>query len=175
MEKVSKNKRGRPRGAVRDDMERHFDRFGAIGCLRTQMDWAYMMHALKTIYHDDEAFQTVMGISEREILSSSSGKYPKGWNMAGVEIGRYLEKSGDTFDNVKTILVDARRRGISFSDIAAHFRQARLGARKGNPEALMSDILRVVSQYKKRFPLTTDEDILDSLRAVTNIIDGSAL
>lgn len=172
MEKLSENKKGkhgRPRSERRMVLET--SALAAVapeGCLRTKVDWTYGLAFMCAVSDAGEAAAlSVYGSTDEERMAGKK-PFPKGWQTAFPEIGRYIKAGGDAAKVVE-IVADARKRGFKFSDIGAHFRRLRLGDREGNALALTVALSRTLDRYARRFPKTTPEQ---KRAAVENLLDA---
>ena len=173
LETVSKKKQGRPKGYASLSLL-SLENDGLRGLLpegghRTLVNHIFMQDVLQLIIGADESVQrTVWGCVKSEIASGTAN-FPRGWKTFAPEIGRYLSiADDDEKQNALNVIVDARQRGLSWSDIGAHFRTCRLGEREGNPGALSLAINRAINDFKKRFPKTSEDDIFECLQHVLN-------
>lgn len=168
-EKVSetpKRKRGRPRSFVCSAAYK--------GCYRTKVDWTFHLAAVGLIRGaGTEAQRAVWGCTRDEIMAGT-GTLPKGWKTAAISIGRYLAATDDDPARVAGIVAKARRDGISFGDIAAHFRRLRLGEREGNATSLTLALERALDEYRRSFPKTTDRQALEALQNVADAVQESS-
>jgi hypothetical protein len=132
------------------------------GCGKTRLNEVYGLkafHVVSDASPDDQ--KLIWGWTTSDIQAGKPCPMPKGWKTASVEIGRYIEASGSDSDEVLSILVDARKRGLAWSVISAHFRSMRLGERGGNAQALFNILRRALNDYWKRFP-KTDAEVMKS-------------
>jgi len=114
---------------------------------------------------DPDTQKTIFGATFIEV---GAGKFfAKGWHCAAEAAGRWIQAGYDPQEAVE-IMTDARRRGISFSEIAAHFRQLRLGKRRGN---LLLALARTVDHYRKQFPDTTQEQERAAVSALLELLE----
>ena len=162
-----KRKRGRPRSHHRTEAEKLPASLRPEGCLRTTIDAVFSGVALQIILAAGEETQrTVWGCIGDDIMAGR-GKFPKGWKAAAVAIGRYAETDDAlAADMVARIVADARRDGISFGQIATHFRRLRIGEREGNAHSLAAALARTVDEYRRRFPKTTEQQVRAALQTV---------
>lgn len=155
-------KRGRPRGFQRTFME-HAPREGA--CIRTQINEGFRAAFLAALSCAGTEMQcTIWGCTDAEIMTKA-GRFPKGFLTVAESAGRYIEATGADDQAVVRIVADARKQGISFGDIAAHFRRLRLGEKVGNVRSLTIALARTLDEYRKRFPKTTDAQVREALAA----------
>jgi len=164
------SKRGRPRSRIRASAE-NLERAGlqAEGCLRTKINHAYLVAFLRVLRANPEAFRAFVGHTEEEIASGAA-RLPKGHLAAAIEIARYIEQNEGSAEEAVRIAADARGRGISFGDIAAHFRRLRLGEKEGSAGALTTALVRTVDAYRRQFPKTTDQQVLAALENVAGLV-----
>jgi hypothetical protein len=170
-ETVSKKlKRGRPRAVVREIL-----RGGGPmqGCDRTRVNWAYRVVAvgLFTGLPDDDQ-RAVWGCTGADI-STGRGHFPPGWDTAAEEIGRLVVHESPDDEQQKAYadtVVTARRAGRSWSDIRGHFRALRIGSRAGNAGALLSELCRVVDEYRARFPATDHAQCVSAVEQLLEIV-----
>jgi hypothetical protein len=164
METVSENtpkpKRGRPKSYIR----RYADELNKMGLSpdgkssRCKVDAAYTQ-SFFNLWHgsDAETQKGIMGHTTVE-MANGTGCLPRGWATATAEIGRWIESRGGT-DEAKAssiyITLNARKDGIAWRDIRAHFRKLRLGERKGNALSLTYHFCRALDEYMAKFPATT--------------------
>ena len=176
---IPKRKRGRPRG----ENSHMVEFYKTMNCLpeggtRTKSEWAFSMKFYNAIHNADADTQrAVWGCTKQQIMAGT-GELPNGWKTAAASVGRYLEATDDEPAHVAGIVAKARRDGISFGDIAAHFRRLRLGDREGNAVSLTQALARALDEYRKRFPKTTDEqaraalhNVADQMRIRTQLED----
>ena len=174
-----KRKRGRPRGENSHKVE-FYKKMNCLpeGGTRTKSEWAFSMKFFNAIHNADADTQRAVWGCTYAQISAGTHRPPKGWQTAAGSVGRYLAATDDDPAHVAGIVVKARRDGISFGDIAAHFRRLRLGDRKGNAVSLTQALARALDEYRKRFPKTTDEqaraalhNVADQLRIRTQLED----
>ena len=134
---------------------------------RTQVNWVFMLDVLRLVLDASEDVQrTVWGCTSDDV-NSGKAKFPPGWTTFAPEIGRYIaDADDDEKQNVLNVIVDARERGLTWSDIGAHFRNLRLGEKTGNRDALVSALCRTVDHFRKQFPKTSDHVFVEALRIV---------
>jgi len=159
-----KRKRGRPRGHQRNFMEELPPMLRADGCTRTLIDTAFAAVTMQVVQNTDADTQRAVWGCTGDDIRDGTRNLPKGWKTAAVSIGKYLEATDDDPARVAGIVAEARRDGISFGDIAAHFRRLRLGDREGNAHSLTMALARALDEYRKRFPKTTDQQERDALQ-----------
>ena len=174
-----KRKRGRPRGENSHKVE-FYKKMNCLpeGGTRTKSEWAFSMKFFNAIHNADADTQRAVWGCTYAQISAGTHRPPKGWQTAAGSVGRYLAATDDDPAHVAGIVVKARRDGISFGDIAAHFRRLRLGDREGNAVSLTQALARALDEYRKRFPKTTDEqaraalhNVADQLRIRTQLED----
>jgi len=166
--KTTRRNRGRPRSETRVLLTNLGGALGDVGCLRTQVSGAFRLAVISAIKEaGPDAQRAIWGYTESEIVVGK-GRFPPGWKVAADAAGRYLAASGAPGVDVARVMEDARKRGISFGDIAAHYRALRLGEREGNPAALAGVLLRAVNDYWKRFPKTTPQQLRDAALVLLN-------
>ena len=166
-ETISEKKRGRPMGSQRQALDDMTDLNS--GCLRTKVNEVFMFELLGLVEDATEDVQRIVWGCTKSEIASGTANFPRGWKTFAPEIGRYLSiADDDEKQNSLNVIVDARQRGLSWSDIGAHFRTCRLGEREGNPGALSLAINRAINDFKKRFPKTSEDDIFECLRDVLN-------
>lgn len=175
MTAVSKKKQGRPKGHQRQVLDSGLRSHSVDGCERTKVNWVFMLDVLNLINNASEDVQRIVwGCTARD-LESGNAKFPKGWTTFTPEIGRYIaDASDDEKQTVLNVIVDARQRGLSWSDIGAHFRTLRLGERSGNKPALIAAICRAIDQFRKQFPKTSQQVVTSALGYVQLAIQGEA-
>jgi len=124
------------------------------GCFRSQVNRAYCLTLINALHEASEAIQrTICGCTTNEV-QAGTGHFPTGFWGAAESVGRWIEVGGDKGQAVE-IVTDARKRNISFGDIAKHFRNLRLGEKKGNAISLTIALARTLDEYQKTFPKTT--------------------
>jgi hypothetical protein len=166
----TKRTQGRPRSHHRTQAEKLPSWLRQEACLRTTVDAIFSGVALQVVQIAGEDTQrTVWGCTCDDIMAGR-GKFPKGWKTAAVSIGRYLEATGDVGEVVARIVADARGKGISFGEIAAHFRRLRLGDREGNADSLTQALARVLDEYRRRFPKTNGQQVRAALQNVLEAV-----
>jgi hypothetical protein len=170
-ETVSKKpRRGRPRALVREILK---NGMGVQGCDRTRVNWAYRVVAvgLFTDLPDDEQ-RAVWGCTGAAI-ANGSGKFPPGWDTAAEEIGRLVAHESPDDEQEQAYartVVTARQAGRSWSDIRGHFRALRIGSRAGSAGALLSELCRVVDEYRARFPATDPAECVSAVEQLLEIV-----
>jgi hypothetical protein len=175
-ESVSENRR---RGRPRSDARFYCDRLRQLkmlpdGCARTQTNFTYRTRALhpvsKILSADDQ--RTLFGCTADDIRRGA-GRFPKGWDTAAEEIGRFLfsiDADEDAEADYLRVAVNARRDGVSWRAIRSHFRSLRLGEREGNALSLLSELARTIDAYRSRFPATTDQMIVGAVRSLLEVV-----
>ncbi len=173
-ETVSKKKRGRPKGLQTRKLESGMRPFAPDGSHRTKIKWVFMMEVFELVMRGgSEVQQIVMGCAVSDLHSGVS-RFPRGWTTHAPEIGRFLAGASDAGKKaVLKEIVDARTRGLNWSDIAAHYRRLRLGAKSGNPVALSNALTRVIHEYWRQFPKTADHVFVEALRGVLRTFDDT--
>lgn len=167
MEKLSENKRGRPKGYVRQFVDGLPAYVKPEGGYRTQMNSGYALLFLSALnkIQESEKYKAILGYSEAE-LRAGIGKFPRGYKTAAQELGRFLEANPSSTDWVLDAVADARGRGISFADIATHFRQKRIGESEGSMLALFQVLALAINKYQRTYPLTTRQQIRAALASL---------
>jgi hypothetical protein len=154
-ENGSINRRGRPRGFGSQMLELSGFAHMVDGGHRTKVNWVFMLQALRLVRDAGEDVQRIVWGCTADDIESGNARFPKGWTTYGPEIGRFLIQIDDEERAaVLKFIVDARQRGLSWSDIGAHYRALRLGEKTGNEDALTNALLRTVNQFRKQFPKT---------------------
>ena len=175
MEKLSENKkgkRGRPRSSARQFVEDLPPNLQPEGCPRTKVNFAKGLELQNAILINgtEDQQRAVFGFTAKDI-EGGGHPFPPGWKTLAVEAGRCIEDGGDAAE-AADIVVDARRRGIKFSAIAAHFRGLRLGDREGTARALGVALARTLDRYAAQFPKTTKEQQRAAVARLLEIVDG---
>lgn len=174
-ENISKKKRGRPKGVIARSLERNPYAYTVDGGHRTKINWFFMLDTLRLVRNAGEEVQRIVWGCIADDIESGKAKFPQGWKTYAPEIGRFLQEIGDDDKAaVLSVIVDARRRGLSWSDIAAHFRALRLGEKSGNEDALMNALLRVVNQFRKQFPKTPEQVFINAATRLNEQISARA-
>ena len=169
-ETVSKKKRGRPLSRQSSELAGIPGCFLPEGCRRTRINSMFSQEVLCMFNHATKKIQRIVwGCTSDEIMSGSKDFGP-GWRTYTPEIGRYIAECDDEAGDVRNCIIDARKRGLSWSDIAAHFRKLRLGEKSGNKSALTADLCRTINQFRKQFPKTSDEIVGDAIDDVAAIV-----
>jgi hypothetical protein len=170
-----KRRRGRPRCEAREFVDQ-LRRSGLApdGCQRTKTNHGYRARALSPalrILSADEQ-RDLFGCTADDIRRGT-GRFPRGWDSAAEEIGRFLfadDADEDTAANYLRVAVNARRDGVSWRAIRSHFRILRLGERRGNALSLLSELAGTVDAYRSRFPGTTDQMIVGAARSLLEVV-----
>jgi len=126
--------------------------------------------AVRLLTADEQ--QTLFGCTQDE-LRTGAKSFPRGWDSAANEIGRFLVAVGgedETERGYLLVAVNARRDGVSWRSIRSHFRSLRLGDRCGNALSLLSELARTVDGYRSRFPATTDRMIAGAVESLLGIV-----
>jgi hypothetical protein len=170
-----KRRRGRPRSRVRliaDNLER-YGFTSDCGCERSRTNKAYRAAATEPALRVLTAEEQVVLLGMDRERYMSGGLLPRGWSSAALEIGRLLEGIGaddQTARGYLLVAVNARRSGVSWRMIRAHFRSLRLGERCGNTRSLVSELAKTIDRYCSRLPATTDQMIADAARVLCRIV-----
>lgn len=174
-ENISKKKRGRPKGFGSRSLELASFAYAVDGGHRTKINWVFMLQALRLVRDASEDVQRIVWGCTADDIESGNARFPKGWRTYAPEIGRFLQEidSEDKPDVLK-VIVDARQRGLSWSDIAAHYRALRIGEKSGNEDALMNALLRAVNQFRKQFPKTPDDVYVNAASRLVEAMTGAA-
>lgn len=168
LEKFSK-KRGRPKGYRRERIEAIPHGIKPEGCLRTQVNWCFALAFIGPLFEAGAATQiAVLGCDEEDIKTGKR-PFPKGFKQASEAAGRWIE-AGNKASTAIGIMLDARERGISFSEIAAHFRRLRLGEKAGSKNALLMALARTLDDYRLRFPGTTPDQEREAIAHLLEIV-----
>lgn len=167
METVSettKRKVGRPKSKFWETAKM-LGSHGAEGCARTKLDYVRMIFILGAVQKDrsDEDQHLALGITKAD-FRSGKGTFAPGFRTMAVEACRWCEASGANRRQAANIIIDARRRGLSFPDLYAHFRRLRLGDRKGSKEGFLLAIERTVNDHLRRFSGTDRATLTGYLR-----------
>jgi len=168
-----KAKRGRPKSWQRE-LNDSLGNLKPDGCTRTQVNHAHGMILVSMFSHATEQDQRdLCGHTESEIMAGTAKQLR--WHSAANEIGRYVEAIGDT-DEVRaavlSVILDARRNGMNWGAIAAHFRKQRLGQRKGNAISMMTHLCRAFDEYMAKFPATTHEMQVAAIRNLMDTVES---
>lgn len=170
-----KRLRGRPRSWIRrfaDDLERQ----GLLvdcGCERSRTNEAYRAAAMGPAVRLLTAEERVVLLGVDDRRRRNGERLPRGWSSAALEIGRLLhgiDADDETTRGYLLIAVNARRNGIPWRAIRSHYRSLRLGERCGNAVSLLSELARTIDAYRSRFPATTDQMIVGSVRSLLGIV-----
>jgi len=163
-----KRRRGRPRCVAREFVDRLPGGLTPHGCQRTKTNHGYrartLSPALRILSSEDQ--RTLFGCAADDIRRGT-GQFPRGWDTAAEEIGRFLV-SIDADDDIEAeylrVVVQARRDGIGWRRIRSHFRALRLGERCGDVQPLVLELARTVDAYRSRFPATPPEVLVAAAR-----------
>ncbi|MBM3131734.1 MAG: hypothetical protein FJZ95_01710 [Chloroflexi bacterium] len=117
----------------------------------------------------EDVQRAILGGTEAEVVAGTC-HFPRGWKTVAESVGRYLEATGADRVAVARAVADAKQQGVSFGDIAAHFRRLRLGERDGNVTSLTKHIARAIDEYRARFSKTTDEQIHSALLTLIDVL-----
>ena len=163
------SKRGRPKSELQKWAADLIDAAGIEGCDRTKANFSHVAYLQFIVRRaGDEAHRTVFGVASM----LDGGTYPRGFKGAAVEIVRYLLASGDSKENVVQILVSALERRVPWRDIAAAFRQWRLGDRKReNGWPLAWAMYRASLEYRKNFPKIERAEVEEALRWLRGLFE----
>ena len=174
-ENISKKKRGRPKGFGSRNLELNGFAYTVDGGHRTKINWVFMLQALRLVRDAGEEVQRIVWGSTADDIEAGNAKFPPGWRTYAPEIGRFLQAiDSEEKPDVLKVIVDARQRGLSWNDIAAHYRALRLGEKSGNEDALMNALLRAVNQFRKQFPKTPDHVCVNAASRVVKAMTGAA-
>jgi hypothetical protein len=167
-ENVSQKKRGRPRGFGSQMIELSGFAHTVDGGHRTKVNWVFMLQALRLVRNASEDVQRIVWGCTADDIESGNARFPKGWTTYAPEIGRFLIEIDDDDDraDVLNVIVEARQRGLSWSDIGEHYRTLRLGEKTRNEDALTKALLRVVHEFRKRFPKTPEHVFVNAAARV---------
>jgi hypothetical protein len=165
-----KKTRGRPREFQRQWMEDLPGQAKPEGCLRTKMNFINGLEFESAAMDAPEEEQVaILGHSFNQ-KPSKGPFFPKGYRTAALEAGRWIKAGGEPAVAV-SVVADARRAGISFGDIAAHFRALRLGEKEGDETALLLKLCRALAEYRKTFPKTTNQQARWAVARLLQIIE----
>jgi hypothetical protein len=103
-------------------------------------------------------------------IENGSHAFPKGYRTMAESAGRWIDAGGDAAEAVQ-IVRDARQRGISFGDLAKHFRSLRLGKKEGSVLSLLTVLCRAIDEYRKTFPKTTDQQCIGAAESLCGILE----
>ena len=172
-ETISEKKRGRPMGSQRQALDDMTDLNS--GCLRTKVNEVFMFELLGLVEDATEDVQRIVWGCTKSEIASGTANFPRGWKTFAPEIGRYLSiADDDEKQNSLNVIVDARQRGLSWSDIGAFFRTLRIGERIGNKPALIAAICRTIDQFRKQFPKTARQVVTSALEHVQLAIQADS-
>lgn len=164
-----KRPRGRPRGHARQVAEDIGAMINASGGPRARVNAAYRQEWFRVFRHAPEELQLQLNGATWAQIAQGTGWKP-GWETMGESIGRALHAGTVTDEEALGIVRDARARGLSCGDIAAHFRRLRLGERGGNSVSLCKALAATVDRYQARFPGTTATQRLAAVEDLLAII-----
>jgi hypothetical protein len=172
-ENISKKKRGRPKGFGSRSLELAAFAYAVDGGHRTKINWVFMLQALRLVRDAGEEVQRIVWGSTADDIEAGNTKFPTGWKTYAPEIGRFLQEI-DTQEkqDVLKVIVEARQRGLSWSDIGAHYRALRLGEKSGNEDALINALLRAVNQFRKQFPKTPKQVFVNAASRLVESMTG---
>lgn len=172
-ENISTKKPGRPKEFGARCLEQNGFAYTVDGGHRTKVNWVFMLQVIRLMNDASEDIQRIVWGCTAADIESGNSRFPKGWKTYAPEIGRFLiEIDDEARADVLKVIVDARQRGLSWSDIGAHYRALRLGEKSGNEDALTKALLRVVDQFRKTFPNTPDHVFVNAVSRVTEAISG---
>jgi len=156
-----KPKRGRPRSRARVFLDLlgapPLDALGMSD--RTQVSRVYQdattQYVENLLEADDR--RLFLGGTQWHVTS----RPPRGYATFAVEFGRWAEgaDAGTICQQLVDVVQCVREGRATFTQIAAHFRQDRLGKRAGKPISLARHITRALREYLARFPETTPQDV----------------
>lgn len=171
-----KPRRGRPRSWRRvwaDD-----SRMGGVvpdscRCTRSRVNWTLLVTVVGIAQRqlDDDERLVLWGATEDDLRRGAP--WPRGWQLAAYEIGRLVDGYDDKdAAEFLRVAVDARRRGLSWRDIRAHFREQRLGRREGSAVSLLLILSRAVDEYRSQYPATTRRQIVAAVEGLLDDVRG---
>jgi len=158
-----KKKRGRPRSERRKTAEELVRMAMPGASTRTIIDQVYVDCIHAAIRH--------AGL-EKDILGNHAG-WPKGFKTAAIQVGKWVDAGGDE-QSAFDVMAQARKDGISFGQIATHYKRLRLGEKQGTTAGVYLKLASAIDDYRKTFPKTTDWQIaeaLDELRELFELED----
>lgn len=120
---------------------------------------------------DSEKQMRIMNCTFDDVRAGNHS-FPRGFNTAATEIGRWIVTHADTAEAEASSLVivaDARTRGIPWREIRAHFRALRIGPRQGNALSLFRHLATAFDDYCRMFPETTQ---LARMAGIQNLMDA---
>lgn len=172
MEKLSQNKRGRPKGESRLYADKVDKALRTEGCTRTKVNAGYALIFFSALSSIDAGarFQDVMGCTQKDTQNGKAG-YPTGYRTAAQAAGRYIADTDDQAGAVQ-VFANARVNGFSYADIAAHFRKLRIGEKDGNALSLYMALNRTIERYRRTFPKTTEQQIRGALNSLVQELEG---
>lgn len=172
-ENISGKRRGRPKGFAARNLELSSFAYTVEGVHRTKINWIFMLDAIRLIRTANEDMQRIVWGCTAEEIKSGEARFPKGWKTYAPEIGRFLQGVDDEGrPDVLKVIIDARQRGLSWADIAAHYRSLRIGEKSGNEDALTKALLRAVTQFRKQFPKTPDDVYVNAANRLVKALNG---
>ena len=167
-EKQPSRQRGRPRGLFSKYAESlDYAISPEITTSRGKADAARFIVIHQCFKKED--YPVVFGCTHAEILSGTKS-LPGGTKTAFTEASRWVE-AGNSQDEAREIILDARKRDVRFSDIRNHFRSLRLGER-GSRWGLTRAIERAIMDYGKRFPKLTQDDVTTVMREMIEFYEA---
>lgn len=167
-----KPRRGRPRSwrsVWADDARMRGLTPDSCRSSRSRLNWTLLVSVVGIArqHLDDDERLVLWGATEDELRRGAP--WPKGWQLAAYEIGRLVDEHADDHTAGARFLgaaVDARRRGVSWRDIRAHFREQRLGKRSGDSVSLLLTLARAVDEYRSQYPATTRRQIVAAVEGL---------
>ena len=168
-----KRRRGRPRSYARtyaDKLQDISSIHESCGSERGRTNTAYRLLCLGKVRRllSVEELQTLLGFTWEE-LRDGIKPFPRGWDSAANEIGRFIADD-ETARDYLLVAVNARRDGMPWRLIRSHFRNLRLGERQGNSLSLLTELARTVDDYCLRFPATTHQMITGAANSLLEIV-----
>ena len=154
-----KKKRGRPQSWRREFADR----------LAKNSPWDHMStrHKINMSYvaeiqwaMDDDAERAIWGGTLVEV-----GCWPKGFPTAATEAGKWAEAIGGEDKHIGAavdVMSQARKDGVSFGDIAEHFKRLRLGEKSGDATDLTMILTKAIDEYRKTFPNITQQQMINA-------------
>ena len=170
-EKSSGNKkRGRPKSFIATQADGAMGRNLTEKGHRSRVNAVYRQAWLKVAFKcDPENFQRIFGASKEE-LQSGAKDFPAGWQTEGESIGRALVDGSVDAEQVLEIVLKARENKIPAGQIAAHFRNLRLGQKSGNSVSLVMALARTLDRYQIQFAATTQAQRIAAVESLLEIV-----
>ena len=160
-----KKKRGRPQSCRREYAEEiaklcQWDDKST----RHQINMSYVFDSHKFI-KEAGAEVAIWGMTSKD----PGFAWPKGFQTAAVEMGKYIYAGADESAAVE-FMAQARKDGVPFGDIAAHFKRFRLGNKEADAWHLTTRLVKFVNEYAKTFPNITQQQMITATENLRDML-----